>query len=85
MLVYVCETDKFFIFYTCLALWKHHVNFYFLLLSILSDEVIDDLSKIATWLVQETKSNGKIINIIKHTDILLLHYPMNRIQCQCFV
>jgi hypothetical protein len=39
------------------------------LLSILSDEVIDDLSKIATWLVQETKSNGQFIKAIVNMNI----------------
>ena len=43
----------------------------FFLISNLSDEVIDDLSKIATWLVQETKSNGKVINHTKILDLSL--------------
>jgi hypothetical protein len=37
---------------------RKEINILFLL-AIFSDEVMDDLSKIATWLVQETKSNGQ--------------------------
>ena len=42
-------------------LWslKKRNKYTLFLLAIFSDEVMDDLSKIATWLVQETKSNGQ--------------------------